>query len=315
MVDESFRFLPERASSLAGDVDLLFYCLCGFSGVLSIGVAALILYFGIKYRRRPGMLPSATRGNLRAELLWTIAPLLLSFLFFGWAGKIFVEQRTPPSNAMDVYVVGRQWMWKLQHPEGRMEIDELHLPVGQPVRLVMTSMDVIHDFFIPAFRTKQDVLPGSYSYEWFQPTKVGDYHFFCSQYCGTDHAKMIGVVHVMEPAKYAEWLNGSGQDTPAAVAGERLFQKFACASCHASRAPSLAGLYGSTVKLQDGSSVTADGNYIRESILAPNAKVTAGYSSIMPTFKGQLTEEEVIDLIEYIKTLRNAANTSEGVKR
>ncbi len=208
---------------------------------------------------------------------------------------------------MEIYVVGRQWMWKIQHPEGRMEINELHVPLGRPVKLIMTSMDVIHDFYVPAFRNKQDVLPGAYTYEWFEPSKVGDYHFFCSQYWRErDHSKMTGWVHVMEPAKYAEWLNGNAGDLPRAVAGERLFSKFACATCHASRAPSLAGLYGSKVKLVDGAVVLADDNYLRESILSPGAKVVGNYPPIMPTFKGQLSEEQLIDLIEYIKSLRNA---------
>ena len=308
MIDESFRLLPEQASTMAWQVDTLFCCLCVFSALLSGGVAGCILYFGVKYRRRPGQIPEATRGNIRAELTWTLTPLLIAFALFGWGAEIFVTQRTAPSNAMDIYVVGRQWMWKIQHPEGRQEINELHVPLGRPVRLVMTSMDVIHDFFIPAFRNKQDVLPGSYSYIWFEASKLGDYHFFCSQYCGTDHAKMIGVVHVMDPAKYAEWLNNPGgtADLPHAAAGERLFQKFACAACHSTRAPSLAGLYGRKVTLRNGSTVLADDNYLRESILNPAVKQVATYPSIMPTFKGQLSEDQLIDLIEYIKSLANA---------
>jgi cytochrome c oxidase subunit 2 len=308
MIDDSFRFLPERASTMAGQVDMLFYCLCAFSALLSGGVAGCILYFGVKYRRRAGRVPEPTRGSVPAELAWTLTPMVIAFGLFGWGAELFVAQRTVPANAMDIYVVGRQWMWKIQHPEGRQEINELHVPLGRPIRLVMTSMDVIHDFFIPAFRNKQDVLPGSYSVIWFEASKLGDYHFFCSQYCGTNHAQMVGVVHVIEPAKYAEWLNnpGAGAELSRAAAGERLFQKFACASCHSTRAPSLAGLYGKKVTLRDGSTVLADDNYLRESILNPAAKQVSSFPSIMPTFKGQLNEEQLIDLIEYIKSLANA---------
>ena len=306
MNPENFRFIPERASSIAGEVDLLFWCLVAFSGVLIVGIAGFILYFAIRYRRKPGRVAEAERGGSRLELIWTVTPLVISLCLFGWGAKVYVKQFTPPPNAMDVYVVGRQWMWKIQHPEGRQEINELHIPLGRPIRLVMTSMDVIHDFYVPAFRTKMDVLPGRYTQEWFTPTQTGTYHIFCSQYCGTNHSKMIGWVYVMEPAKYAEWLNAGVSGVTAAEAGAVLFQKYACASCHGTRAPTLAGLYGRKVKLQDGSEVTADDNYLRDSILNPGNRVVAGYPTIMPTFKGLLNEEQLMQLIEYIKSLRGA---------
>ena len=308
MNPESFRFVPEQASSVASEVDLLYYCLIAFSGVLILGIGGCILYFSVRYRRKPGEIPTPApvRGALRLELIWTMTPLVIALGLFGWSASIFVKEQTPPPDAMDVYVVGKQWMWKIQHPEGKREINELHLPLGRPVRLILTSMDVIHDFYVPAFRTKKDALPGTYTQEWFTPTKVGQYHFFCSQYCGTEHSRMIGWVYVMEPARYAEWLSSNTPDVPVAEAGAAVFHKFACDTCHSQRGPTLAGVYRSKVKLSDGTEVIADDNYLRNSILQPSAQLVAGYTTLMPAYKGILSEEQVIQLVEYIKSLRDA---------
>jgi cytochrome c oxidase subunit 2 len=233
-------------------------------------------------------------------------------VMFAWGAKVYVNLERPPADAMVINVVGKQWMWKLQHPEGVREINTLHIPVGRPIKLVMTSQDVIHSFFVPAFRTKQDVLPGRYTTSWFEAKQKGRFHIFCAEYCGTDHSKMIGEVVAMEPAEYQAWLAGTVSDVPPAVAGEKLFYSYNCQTCHGQRAPTLAGLYNRRVRLADGSTVLADDNYIRESILNPAAKIVAGYpGSLMPTYQGQLTEDQLLELIAYIKSL-NTASSGEG---
>jgi cytochrome c oxidase subunit 2 len=300
---------PEQASSVAYRVDALFFFLTAVTGAVTLLVTVLIIYFAIKYRRRrenertPRIL-----GSTRLELFWTIVPFLIFLVMFYWGASIYSDVARPPDGAEDVYVVGKQWMWKLQHPDGQREINELHIPVGRPVKLTLTSEDVIHDFFVPAFRTKVDVIPGRYVYIWFQPTKVGRYHLFCSQYCGTNHSGMVGTVVVMERQDYDDWLASTESDGSLALQGRKLFLKLQCVTCHSAdaraRAPVLENLYGSRVPLQDGKTLIADDGYIAESILYPEAKVVQGYQPIMPTFKGQVTDEELIQLIAYIKALR-----------
>jgi cytochrome c oxidase subunit 2 len=246
---------------------------------------------------------------LRLEIAWIVLPFPLLLVMFGWGAAIYVDYRHTPTDTLDVYVIGKQWMWKLQQPDGRKEINELHVPVGRNVRLIMGSEDVIHDFSVPSFRVKMDVVPGHYNTMWFRPTKVGKYHFFCSQYCGTDHAVMGGWVTVMQPDEYAKWLSGSsGSGDPVAI-GQKLYSELACNTCHLpdgkGRGPSYNGVYLSQVKLADGSTVLADDNYIRESILQPNAKIVAGYVPAMPSFQGLVTEEQIVDLTAYIKSLKD----------
>jgi cytochrome c oxidase subunit 2 len=308
-MDTSFHFFPEQASTLAAQVDALCLFLVALTVSISTLIAGLIIVFAVKYRTRTGAERGVPiYGSMRVEMFWTFTPLVIVMFIFGWGAKTYITGRQPPDDAMEIYVVGKQWMWKIQHPEGRQEINELHVPLGRNVKLTMISQDVIHSFFIPAFRVKQDVLPGRYAMEWFQATKLGEYHLFCTQYCGTDHSRMRGRVVVMEPARYAEWLAGRVPDESAAAAGARLFHQHRCDTCHGVRAPTLSGLFGSRVKLQDGGTITADDDYIRESILFPSAKVVDGFPNIMPTFKGQLSEEEVLQIIEYVKSLRaNAA--------
>jgi cytochrome c oxidase subunit 2 len=234
-------------------------------------------------------------------------PFLITMVIFFWGVKVFFQvYRQPSPDAMDVHVVGKQWMWKVRHPEGLREINTLHVPVGRPVKLTMTSQDVIHSFYIPAFRVKQDVVPGRYTYEWFVPTKVGEYHLFCAEYCGAQHSGMIGSVIVMEPAEYQAFLSGTVANVPMVLSGEKLFSEKQCNTCHGQRAPTLAGVFGRKVTLQDGSTLTADESYLRESILQPNAKMVAGYPPIMPTYQGQLTEEQITELIAYMKSLKDA---------
>jgi cytochrome c oxidase subunit II len=323
-----FPLFPEQASTLAAQVDLFYFFLIGVSAFFGILIATLLITFAVRFRRRPGAgAPRPIHGSTPLELLWTIIPFSLAMGIFVWGAVLYFEMARPPDNAHEVFVVGKQWMWKLQHIEGRREINELHVPVGQAVKLTMTSEDVIHDFFVPAFRMKADVVPGRYTTTWFQATKVGEYHLFCSQYCGTEHSGMIGRVVVMEPADYQAWLaqtgpaaataaapsGAPGAAQPASVspiaAGEALFTQKACATCHQPQGgalgPSLVGVYGKPVKLQDGSEVLADDAYLRESILNPTAKIVAGFQPVMPTFQGQLDEEQILQLIQYIKSLKS----------
>jgi len=273
-------------------------------------IATLIVVFAVRYRRRdtreaaPGH-----EGALALELAWTLIPFGLVMIMFVWGASVYVSMYTPPADAMQVYVVGKRWMWKVQHLEGRREIDELHVPTGKPVKVTLTSEDVIHDFFVPAFRVKQDAVPGRYSSLWFEATRPGRYHLFCAEYCGSQHSRMIGEVIAMEPAEFQTWLAGSAATTGVsmAAAGEALFTQLGCATCHKQgeegRGPKLAGLFRSSVALAGGASVEADEAYIRESILNPQAKVVAGYQPIMPTYKGLVSEEQLLQLLAYIESL------------
>jgi cytochrome c oxidase subunit 2 len=317
---EKLGLMPVQASTVASRVDALYFFLIAVTAFFSLLIAAMIIRFAIKYRRRSDdECPAPIHGSLALELLWTIVPFMIAMVIFTWGASLFITLKRPPNDALQVYAVGRQWMWKLQHLEGRREINELHVPVGRPVRVTLTSEDVIHSFFVPAFRVKQDAVPGRYTTVWFEATKPGTYHLFCAEYCGTQHAGMIGHVVVMEPAAYQDWLGGEQPAGAAgaagglsvAVAGQQLFRDLGCQTCHrgdsGAMGPSLAGVPGSTVKLQSGATVTADDDYIRESILTPTAKVVAGYQPVMPTFKGQVNEEQLLQLITYIKSLGGTA--------
>jgi len=302
---------PESASNFAPDVDHLLYYLVAVSVFFTVLIFASIFYFAIRYRRRSdNELPKPIHASLVLEIAWSVIPFGLTMVMFAWGANIFFKESRPPKDAMQIYVVAKQWMWKLQHMEGQREINELHIPVGRPVKLTMTSEDAIHSFFVPAFRTKQDVVPGRYSTTWFTATKPGKYHLFCAEYCGTKHSGMTGWIYAMEPQDYQAWLSGGRSFGSLAENGEKLFQDLACGNCHkadgSGRCPSLVGLYGRSVQLADGRYVNADEAYLRESILQPNAKIVAGYQPLMPTFQGQVTEEGVLELIEYIKSLAPA---------
>ncbi len=300
------RLFPDGASSISGEVDALFVFLLSIAAFFSVLICVFIVAFALRYRRRPGdQPPTPVPTNMKLEIVWSAIPCLLTIVMFVWGARLYLRAFQPPADAMEISVEGKQWMWKVQHPEGRREIDELHVPLGRPIKLNMISQDVIHDFSIPAFRIKHDVLPGRYTSMWFEPTRTGTYHLFCSQYCGANHASMVGWVYVMEPADYQAWLAGVSADEAPAVVGQRLFAQYACMTCHGERAPTLANLYGSTVRLQDGSTIIADDNYLRESIVNPRARIVAGFAPIMPTYKGQLSEEQISDLIAYIKSLGN----------
>jgi cytochrome c oxidase subunit 2 len=298
---------PERASTLAGEMDAFYLFLVLITTFFSVLIALLILFFIIKYRKRPEREAEQIHGSTVLEVVWTTIPLAISMVIFVWGAKIYFHQQRPPVNALEIYGVGKQWMWKFQYPSGQREINSLHVPIGRPVKVTLISQDVIHDFFVPAFRTKVDVLPNRYTFTWFNPNRVGTYHLFCAQYCGTKHSAMTGEVTVMKPEDYAEWLASGKAEGSLAAQGEKMFQQFGCTTCHRSdsgaRGPNLQGLYGRPVRLTDNRVVIADDNYIRESVLQPNAKIVSGFQAIMPTFQGVINEEQLIQITEYIKHL------------
>lgn len=308
-----FRLFPEQSSTFASRVDALFFFILAVGVAFTLIIAALIVYFSLRYRRvKSKPFPTPAHPPMWLELAWSIIPLVLTLIMFVWGSRLYFAAYRPPRDAMDVQVIGKQWMWKLQHPQGRREINEFHVPLGLPVRLVMISQDVIHDLYIPSFRIKQDVLPGRYTYAWFQASKLGEGHLFCAQYCGNQHAGMIGRVVVMEPTQYETWLKDLGAGEVSMVeSGERLYRQFGCNACHGVKAPTLAGLFGSRVALADGSSVTADESYLREHILTPRTRTVAGYQSIMPTYKGQMNEDQVTQIVAYIKSLREYKTETE----
>jgi cytochrome c oxidase subunit 2 len=312
-------WFPTQASTTATKVDLLLILLTAVCGAVGLMVAVLLITFAIRFRRRPGDLPPPEmRGNRRLELFWSITPLFIFMVFFFWGAVVYFDAYRAPDNATTVYVVAKQWMWKFQHPEGQREMNALHVPAGQPIKLMLTSEDVIHSFFVPDFRIHMDVLPNRYTSVWFHATRPGRYHLFCSQYCGTNHSRMVGTVHVMEPTEYQDWLNHYAEGS-LALEGRKVFLKYRCISCHSygeretPRAPLLEDLYGKTIRYRLPGEVgttrreritVADDEYIRESIWDPAAKIAVGWENIMPPFKGQVSAEEVNALIAFIKTLR-----------
>lgn len=303
------RLWPDSASSVSAEVNFFFILMVVLCTTVAVGIAAVLIYSAIRYRRRhENELGQQKRYNIPAEVAWTVLPLIAFMGMFAWGAKLYMDIERPPDNAISMYAIGKQWMWKLQHPEGVREINELHIPVGRPVKLTMISQDVIHSFFVPAFRTKQDVLPGRYTTTWFEATKPGKYHLFCAEYCGTKHSGMIGWVYAMSPGDYSRWLTEGAAEGSLASQGEKFFHQFGCSNCHhfdrQGRAPMLKNLYGRDVELAGGAVTVADESYIRESILQPNEKIVYGFQpNVMPNFTGQLDEQQVLALISYIKAL------------
>ncbi|HUH11929.1 MAG TPA: cytochrome c oxidase subunit II [Longimicrobiales bacterium] len=305
-------FFPEQASTLAREVDALYFFLLAVTAFFSTLIAVLVIVFVLRYRRRSERdVPPAIHGSLALELTWTLIPLAILLGVFVWSAKIFYAMFRPPAGSMNVYVVGKRWMWKAQHLTGQREINELHVPVGVPVRLHLTSEDVIHSFFVPAFRVKRDVIPGRYTSVWFEATRAGRYHLFCAEFCGTKHSQMIGSIVVMEPDDFQQWLAG-GATGSMASAGEKLFSDLGCGTCHRpdslARGPSLQGLFGGPVRLVTGEVVTADESYVREAIVNPSAKVVEGFQPVMPTYQGLIGEEGLMQLIAYIQSLGEAGS-------
>jgi cytochrome c oxidase subunit 2 len=308
---------PDQASTFAWQVDLLYAYLIVVSVVFTVPIVLAIFFFAIKYREKEKFAtPEAIHGSITLETVWSIIPFIVSMtIFLGGAIVYYNQYRMPDDPAMEVYVVGKQWMWKLQHSTGQREINELHIPVGRKIKLTMTTEDVLHDFFVPAFRTKADIVPGRYTYLWFEATKPGKYHLYCAEYCGLNHSGMGGYVYVMEQKDFDNWLAGnvSGQ-TPIEMGRDLFENKLGCASCHAGgpaqRGAKLEGIFGHEVKLVGGQTVTADEAYIRNSILNPSSQVVEGFQPIMPTFKGQVTEEQLVGLVAYIKSLSGVTGTT-----
>lgn len=299
---------PERASTVAGEVDALYLFLIGVAGFFTVLIYVLVIYFAVRYRRSRRPRAEQVESSLALELFWSGIPFLLAMVMFVWGAKLYWQMYSVPAVAAEakIFVVGKQWMWKIHHPEGPREINELHVPVGRPTRLVMTSEDVIHSFYVPAFRIKQDVLPGRYVQLWFEATKVGTYHLFCAEYCGTDHAQMVGRIVVMEPAAYQEWLRSEATGPSMATAGQQLYVQLGCQSCHTgdlgAASPPLLGRYGKRVALKSGRPAAMDEEYIRESILNPGVQVASGYEPVMPPYQGLISEEGILQIVEYLKT-------------
>src|SRR5918992_980538 len=305
---------PEQASTFAMDVDALYFFLVAVSSFFALLIAALVIAFGIKFHRRhEGEVGARIEGNLPLELLWSVIPTVIAMVMFGWGASVYYHLRRTPDEAIQIYAVGKQWMWKFQHLEGQREINELHVPVGRAVKVTMTSEDVLHSLYFPAFRQKMDVIPGRYTTLWFEANRPGTYHIFCAEYCGTNHSRMIGQVVVLEPSAYQSWLAGGGEGS-LAQRGAALFQQLACNTCHLDtgqgRGPSLKDIFGKPVELADGSTVVVDETYVRESILNSQAKIVRGFQPLMPTFQGLISEEGLVALIEHVRSLSPQSSTA-----
>jgi cytochrome c oxidase subunit 2 len=312
---DGLPLFPDGASTTAAQVDALYFFLVALSVFFSVLIFSCVFVFAIRFRRRSETeRPPAILGSLALELTWSLVPLAIVAIIFVWAAQLFFAINRVPPDAMEIYVVGKRWMWKVQHLTGQREINELHVPVGVPVRLTLTSEDVIHSFFVPAFRVKKDALPGRYTHLWFEATRPGTYHLFCAEYCGTKHSAMIGSVTVMEPAAFQSWLSGGASGQSLAGAGEKLFGELGCATCHrgdtTARGPNLEGLFGNPVRLADGTVLTADETYIRESIVTPSARVVHGFQPIMPTYQGLVAEEGLMQLVAYVRSLQRPAGAA-----
>jgi len=312
-----FPLFPPSASTVASEMDALYFFIVAVCTFFAVLVTLLVVYFTLRYKRtHPDEVGADIHGSLVLELTWTFIPFVLAMVMFGWGAKVFFDLARPPRNAMEIFVVGKQWMWKVQHPDGTREINQLHVPIGRPVRITLGSEDVLHDFSLPAFRVKMDAVPGRLTTLWFEATKPGTYHMFCAEFCGTKHSGMIGEVIVMEPHDYQAWLAGGRTTGTPVENGQRLFTDLVCITCHkedsTGRGPSLLGVFGSAVELTDGRTVVADENYLRESIMNAQAKVVKGYQPVMPAFQGQLSEENLLQLIAYIRTLKPAAPDGGG---
>src|SRR5271165_3705617 len=302
----NFPLWPQQASTMASRVDALYIFLLIVTGMMALLVFVLVIFFAARFRHRPGVLAEQIEGSKPLEITWSAIPFLIFMVIFAWGAVVYFKERTPPADSTEVYVVAKQWMWKFEHMEGQRVINELHVPTGQNIKLIMTSQDVIHSFFVPAFCLKQDVLPGRYTTLWFKATVPGHYHLFCAEYCGTMHSGMGGDIIVMAPQDYALWMAG-GASAPLQETGKALFASLGCSTCHRfdvqGRGPNLAGIYNKPVLLEDGRTITADENYVRESILDPTAKIVSGFKPVMPTFQGIVSEEELNALVAYVKSL------------
>jgi len=311
-------WLPEGASTLSGNVDSLFYFIFWASVFFFILIVGLSLYFIIRYRRRAGREEATShRGyNVKLEVIWTLVPIILVFIVFVWGFKTYMKMQVVPRDAVEIKVTGRQWMWVFDYPNGRNSLNELTVPVGQPIKLLLSSDDVIHSFYAPQFRVKQDVLPDRYTIAWFQAKRTGTFDLYCAEYCGNGHSQMRGTIKVVSEDDYASFLEGGGAEEGGGgmslvALGKQTFTSRACHTCHtvdgsASVGPTLQNLYDHQVTLSNGQTITADENYIRQSILDPGSQVVQGFQPVMPTFQGLLSDRQIDGLIAYIKSLSNA---------
>lgn len=309
----NFPLMPEQASEFAPEYDKLFWMTTALTIFFTLLVGIGIIVIAIRYRKGAKVDRSnPVNTHMALEITWSVIPLIMGLGIFFWAAKLFVDSRQPPKDAMDIFVIGKQWMWHVQHPNGIRENNTLHVPVGKAVRLTMISQDVIHSFFIPQFRIKQDVLPGRYTMQWFRATKIGKYNLFCTEYCGTQHSEMGGYVHVMSQSDYQDWLASGGEDPGPTKptmeeAGKKVWDRLSCGNCHGAqdteRGPSLNGIIGTERKMADGSTARVDATYLRESIVDPYRRLTQGYDKTMPAYKGQITEEEILQLIAHMRTM------------
>ena len=304
---QEFPLFPPEASKIAPQMDALYFFMVLVSLIGLTLVILLVISFSLLYHKRRNPHATQIEGSTLLEATWTIIPLGLFLIMFVWGALIYFRVYTPPANAMNIYVVGKQWMWKAEHPGGQHEINSLHIPVGRAIQLTIISQDVFHSFSIPAFRVKREAIPGRYTTVWFEPTQTGTFHLFCTQYCGTNHSQMIGDIVVMTPDDYKSWLAGSTSGNSMAQEGERLFASLQCNVCHnatpQARGPNLYNLYGSRVMMSTGQTITADDAFIRDSILNPSSNIKQGFVNIMPTFNGHISEEGVMALVEYIKRM------------
>jgi len=306
---------PDQASTFARDVDALYFFILAVTAAFALVVAVAVIYFGIRYHKtHDGEIGARIEGNLPLELLWSVIPTVIAMVMFGWGASVFFHLRRPPDEAMHIYAVSKQWMWKFQHLEGQREINELHIPAGRPIKVTISSEDVLHSLYFPSFRTKIDAIPGRYTELWFEATTPGRYHIFCAEYCGTNHSGMIGTVIVMPPNEYQAWLAGGGMEGSLAQRGAKLFTDLACVTCHLDnaqgRGPSLKDIVGTTIETQAGDKVVVDEAYLRESILNSQAKVVKGFQPLMPTFQGLISEENLVALIEHVKSMSPKATTA-----
>jgi cytochrome c oxidase subunit 2 len=305
----NFSLYPPEASKIAPEMDALYFFMVLVSMIGMTIVILLVTSFSIMYSKKRHPVAVQIEGSTMLEATWTIIPLGLFLIMFVWGALIYFRVYTPPANAMNIYVVGKQWMWKAEHPGGQHEINSLHVPTGRAVQLTLISQDVFHSFSIPAFRVKREAIPGRYTTVWFEATTPGTYHLFCTQYCGTDHSHMVGDIVVMTPDDFRKWLASSTSGASLAQNGERLFASLSCAACHNARpdarGPSLANVYGAKLTMANGHTTIVDEAFLRDAILNPSQHVTQGYAPIMPTYQGQISEDGVIALVEFLKNLNS----------
>ena len=321
-MNKAIHFFPESASETAVDVDRIGLTLAGILIVFSCGIAVAIVVFMARYwhtRQVNRDFGPSRLTHWLVELSWSLGPLAILLAMFTWGAVVYVDQHRPPKDPLQVNVVAKQWMWKIAHSGGRREINTLHVPVGQPVRLTMISEDVIHSFFVPAFRVKQDVLPERYTTLWFRAVKPGTYHLFCAEFCGTKHSQMIGKVVAMQPEAYAKWA-ASGDSKTLAQRGRERIDTLGCLQCHSmlygsQSAPSFSGLFGSTVRLKGGGKAVADAAYIRRSILKPASEVHEGFKPNMPSYEGKIEPTAVLEIIAYLRSIADSTGPLPGPGR